>query len=407
MIPFSPPRMDQKIIDEVIDTLNSGWITTGPKVKKFEEKLTAYAHHKATLCTSSGSAGLELMLMWFGVQEGDEVIVPAYTYSATANVVVHCGAKVVFVDVMDDFNIDVKKVKEAITENTKVIIPVDLAGFPCDYDKLNALVKTPEIQEKFSSHTKEQEMLGRILILSDAAHSLGAIYNGKKTGNLTDITVYSFHAVKNLTTAEGGAVCLNLPEPFDNTEIYNYLRVKSLHGQSKDAFSKVQIGGWKYDVVEPGYKFNMTDIAAAMGLVELERYDEDMLVRRKEIFDTYANVFSNYEWAQIPAYETKEKKSSYHVFLLRIKDMNENQRDAIIHKIYERGVAVNVHFIPLPMMTYYKSLGHRIEDFPVSFDNYSRVISLPVYYSLTDEDVQLVIKAVVGSVELTLQELPI
>jgi len=398
MIPFSPPRMDQKVIDEVIDTLKSGWITTGPKVKRFEENLTRYGGHKATLCTSSGSAGLELMLRWFGVQKGDEVIVPAYTYSASANVVVHCGAKVVFVDVGFDFNIDVEKVKEAITERTKVIIPVDLAGFPCDYNELNELVRSTEIREKFNPLSKEQEKLGRILILSDAAHSVGAVYLGEKTGKLTDITVYSFHAVKNLTTAEGGAVCLNLPDPFNNEEVYAYLRVKSLHGQSKDAFSKVQIGGWKYDIVEPGYKFNMTDIAAAMGLVELERYDGDMLVRRKEIFDAYANAFSKHDWAQIPDYETKGKISSYHVFLLRIKNVTEEQRDAIIQKIYERGVAVNVHFIPLPMMTYYKGLGHKIEDFPVSYDNYARVISLPVYYSLSDEQVEIVIKSVVDSV---------
>ncbi|MCB0822124.1 MAG: DegT/DnrJ/EryC1/StrS aminotransferase family protein [Bacteroidales bacterium] len=398
-IPFSPPRMDQKIIDEVIDTLKSGWITTGPKVKRFEEKLTAYGGHKSTLAVSSGSAGLELMLRWFGVQEGDEVIVPAYTYTATANVVVHCGARVVFVDVKDDFNIDVQAVEKAITEKTKVILPVDLAGFPCDYDELNALVQRTEIKSKFAARTENQKMLGRILVLSDAAHSVGAVYNGKKTGSLTDITVYSFHAVKNLTTAEGGAVCLNLPEPFDNEEIYKYLRVKSLHGQSKDAFTKTQAGAWRYDVVEPGYKFNMTDIAAAMGLVELERYDEDMLVRRKHIFDAYANSFSKYSWAQIPEYESKEKISSYHVFLLRIKGISEETRDRIIQDISDNGVAVNVHFIPLPMMTYYRQNGYDMKNFPVSYDNFARVISLPVYYNLTDEMVGRVIKTVVEAVE--------
>lgn len=404
MIPFSPPRMDQKIIDEVIDTLKSGWITTGPKVKRFEENLTAYGSHKATLCVSSGSAGLELMLRWFGVQEGDEVIVPAYTYAATANVVVHCGAKVVFVDVGDDFNIDIAAVEKAITEKTKVIIPVDLAGLPCDYDELNILVRRTNIQSKFKSRTQNQEKLGRIMILSDAAHSVGAVYKEQKTGSLTDITVYSFHAVKNLTTAEGGAVCLNLPESFDNEEIYKYLRVKSLHGQSKDAFTKTQLGAWKYDVTEPGYKFNMTDIAAAMGLVELERYDNDMLVRRKQIFDAYTDAFSKYSWAQIPEYETKDKVSSYHVFLLRIKGITENQRDRIIQNISEKGVSVNVHFIPLPMMTYYKKIGADIKNFPVSYDNYARVISLPVYYDLTDAMVKEVIRAVVDSVKVILPE---
>ncbi len=399
MIPFSPPRMDQKIIDEVVNALKSGWITTGPRVQKLEQNLTEYGGHKATLCTNSASAGLELMLRWFGVKEGDEVIVPAYTYCATANVVVHCGAKPVFVDVNEDFNISVQAIEKAITNKTKVIIPVDLAGFPCDYHELNELVKRKEIKEKFSPKTEEQKMLGRILVMADAAHSVGAVYGGEKTGNLTDITVYSFHAVKNLTTAEGGAVCLNLPQPFDNEAIYKYLRIKSLHGQTKDAFSKTQIGGWKYDVIEPGYKCNMTDIAAAMGLVELERYDRDMLVRRKHIFDSYSNIFSKYKWAQIPIYETKEKISSYHVYLLRIKGINEKQRDQIIQKIYEKEVAVNVHFIPLPLMTYYKNNGYAMDDYPVSYDNFARVISLPVYYDLTDDQVKEVAAAVIQSVE--------
>jgi dTDP-4-amino-4,6-dideoxygalactose transaminase len=277
-------------------------------------------------------------------------------------------------------------------------MPVDLAGFPCDYDEINALVENPEIKSKFAPRTEKQKKLGRILVLSDAAHSLGAIYKGNKTGKLTDITVYSFHAVKNLTTAEGGAICLNLPKPFNNEEIYKSLRVKALHGQSKDAFSKVQIGGWKYDVTEPGYKYNMTDISAAMGIVELERYDSDMLVRRKQIFDKYAKAFSKYAWAQVPEYETEDKKSSYHVFLLRIKNCTESQRDDVIQKIYDKGVSVNVHFIPLPMLSYYKNIGNDIKNYPVSYDNYSRVISLPVYYDLTDEQVKIVIEAVVDSV---------
>jgi dTDP-4-amino-4,6-dideoxygalactose transaminase len=399
MIPFSPPRMDQKIIDEVVDTLKSGWITTGPKVKKFEEALTKYGGHQSTLCVNSASAGLELMLRWFGVKEGDEVIVPAYTYSATANVVVHCGARPVMVDIGSDFNISVKNIEKAITNNTKAIMPVDLGGFPCDYDEVNALVRSPDILSQFHPTTNEQKHLGRILVLSDAAHSIGAIYKGKKTGSLTDITVYSFHAVKNLTTAEGGAVCLNLPEPFDNSAIQQYLKVKSLHGQTKDAFSKIHLGGWRYDIIEPGYKFNMTDIQAAMGLVELERYDGDMLVRRKQIFDFYSEAFSRKEWAQVPVYETDEKKSSYHAYLLRIKNITESRRDQIIQKIFESGVAVNVHFIPLPMMTYYKTKGYNIEDYPMTYDNYSREISLPVYYDLSDEMVNEVIRAVINAVE--------
>lgn len=400
MIPFSPPRMDQLIIDEVVDTLKSGWITTGPKTKKFEKMLTAYGGHQSTLCVSSASAGLELMLRWFGVKEGDEVILPAYTYSATANVVVHCGATPVFVDIIDDFNISVDAIKKAITSRTKVIMPVDIAGYPCDYDEINELVKQNEYKKLFHANTEEQKILGRILVLSDAAHSIGGVYKERKVGNLTDITVYSFHAVKNLTTAEGGAICLNLPEPFDNENIYKYLNMKSLHGQNKDALAKTQIGNWKYDILEAGYKCNMTDIQAAMGLVEIQRYDEDMIVKRKHIFDLYAALLSKFEWAQIPEYESDEKKSSYHVFLLRINNVTENERDAIIAEIFKSEVAVNVHFVPLPLMSFYKNLGYKIGDYPESYYNFSREISLPVYYDLSDEDINTVVDAVKKAVKI-------
>jgi dTDP-4-amino-4,6-dideoxygalactose transaminase len=399
MIPFSPPRIDQKIIDEVTAALKSGWITTGPRTKQFEKMITAYSGHRSTHCVNSGSAGLELMLRWFGVGPGDEVIVPAYTYSATANVVEHCGATVVMVDVGEDFNIDIDKVKRAVTEHTKVIIPVDLAGFPCDYTELNRLVEDPDIRKLFNPSGSEQEKLGRILILADAAHSIGAKYKGMRTGSLTDITVFSFHAVKNLTTAEGGAVCLNLPEPFDNEEVYQYLCIKALHGQTKDALSKSKAGNWRYDVIEAGYKFNMTDIQAAMGIVELQRYDDDMLIRRRQIFDAYSDAFSNKDWALVPTYTLAKKTSSYHVYLLRINNISEEQRDDIISRIFERQVSVNVHFIPLPMLSHYKAEGFEINDYPTSYKNYSRVISLPVYYSLTDDQVNTVIEAVITSVE--------
>lgn len=402
MIPFSPPRIDQKIIDEVSDALRSGWITTGPRTKKFEKMITAYCGHESTLCVNSGSSGLELMLRWFGVGAGDEVIVPAYTYSATANVVVHCGAKPIFVDAGADFNMDVEKLQKAITTATKVIIPVDLAGFPCDYEEINSLVASEDIKSLFSSNSPEQKNLGRILVLSDAAHSIGARYKGKKTGTLTDVSVFSFHAVKNLTTAEGGAICLNLPEPFDNEDIYKYLCIKSLHGQTKDALAKSKAGNWQYDVIEAGYKYNMTDIQAAMGIVELERYDENMLVKRKHIFDLYREGFTDKAWAVIPPYETAGKNSSCHVFLLRIAGVDETQRNIIISKIFDKQVSVNVHFIPLPMLSFYKNSGYSIDDYPVSYNNFSRVISLPVYYDLSDEQVQTVIRAVTESVEAVL-----
>jgi dTDP-4-amino-4,6-dideoxygalactose transaminase len=337
------------------------------------------------------------------VGPGDEVIVPAYTYAATANVVVHCGARVVFVDSDPDFDISVEAVRRAITRRTKVIIPVDIAGWPCDYDTLNQLVSLPEIRAQFTPVTPEQYKLGRILILSDAAHSIGGIYKGKRVGSLTDITVYSFHAVKNLTTAEGGAVCLNLPVPFDHEEIYKQLNAKSLHGQTKDALAKTQAGAWRYDIHEPGYKYNMTDIQASMGLVELERYDEDMLKRRKGIFDRYTDAFKGFSWAELPVYKNAERQSSYHVYLLRIRNVNEHIRDRIMDEIFSQEVAVNVHFVPLPMMTYYKSCGYEIADYPVAFGNYSREISLPVYYDLTDEMADTVIKAVIHAVEKTIK----
>lgn len=398
MIPFSPPHIDQKVIDEVIKVLKSGWITTGPRTKEFEKKLSAYYGSPSTLCLNSATAGLEIILRWFGVKEGDEVILPAYTYSATANVVMHCGAKPVFVDVHPhDFNISLGAIEKAITTQTKVIMPVDFGGYPCDYDELNALVKKHASQ--FKGETSEQKMLGRILVLSDSAHSFGAIYKGKKAGSLTDVSVFSFHAVKNLTTAEGGAVALNLPSPFDNEAIYKSLCIKTLHGQDKDALAKTQKGNWRYDIVEAGYKCNMTDIMAVIGLVELDRYDNDILKIRKNIFDQYHAAFSKCSWAQMPEFSTKDKTGSYHLYALRIKGITEAQRDAIIKEIFEQDVAVNVHFIPVPMMSFYKNLGYDVKNYPVTFDNYSREISLPVYYDLNDKLVQTVIKAVIHSVE--------
>jgi dTDP-4-amino-4,6-dideoxygalactose transaminase len=397
MIPFSPPRIDQAIIDEVTDTLRSGWITTGPKTKRFEKELSAYYGAPATICLNSATAGLEIMLRWFGVKAADEVILPAYTYSATANVIVHCGAKPVFVDVnAADFNIDPAKIRSAITPRTKVIMPVDFGGFPCDYTTINAIAKDTAAQ--FVPETEEQKMLGRILVLSDAAHSFGAISQGKKAGVLTDVSVFSFHAVKNLTTAEGGAVALNLPAPFDNEAIYRELCIKTLHGQNKDALAKTQKGNWKYDIVEAGYKCNMTDIMASIGLVELRRYDADTLAKREKIIDKYNWVLSAYSWAELPVTRKGETFSSCHLYPLRIKGITEAQRDVIIQKIFDKDVSVNVHFMPVPMMSFYKSQGYDIRNYPVAYANFAREISLPVYYDLTEEQVSLVLDAVVSSV---------
>lgn len=398
MIPFSPPHIDHKIIDAVVETLQSGWITTGPRTKKFETALTAYNGNKSTLCLNSATAGLEIILRWFGVKEGDEVILPAYTYCATANVIKHCGATPVFVDVNENFNMSINEVAKAITAKTKVIMPVDFGGYPCDYNPLNALVRSEYISSVFVPATKEQEQLGRILILSDAAHSLGATYHGKRTGSLTDITVFSFHAVKNLTTAEGGAVAFNLPEPFDNEDVYKSLCIKTLHGQNKDALAKTQPGNWRYDVLEPGYKMNMTDIAASIGLIELGRYDSEILPARKQIFESYSRAFGKYPWAILPEYESVYSTSSFHLYALSIRNITEAQRDQIIGAIFSKQVSVNVHFIPVPMLTYYRNEGYSILDYPNTYKKFAAEISLPVYVGLTEQQIQTVVDAVVTSV---------
>lgn len=397
MINFAPPRIDEKTIEAVAETLRSGWITTGPKTKLLEKQLAEYCGVSQSLCLNSATAGLELALRWYGVGPGDEVIVPAYTYAATANVVIHCGAKPVLVDVHEnDFCIAPEAIEKAITPKTKVIMPVDFGGLPCDYDTILTIAE--KTKSKFKAANEHQKKLGRIMILSDAAHSLGATYKGKNAGTLADISVFSFHAVKNLTTAEGGAMLFNLPAPFDNAGIYKELSITSLHGQTKDAIAKMQKGNWKYDIIEAGYKCNMTDLAATIGLIELSRYKSDTLPKRKAIVESYYNFFSIHSWAELPVFKDTDRESSYHLFPLRIKNITEEQRDKIIQKIFDRDVAVNVHFIPLPMMSFYKNMGYKMEDYPVTYNNFSREISLPVYYDLTMEQVAIVTKAVRESV---------
>jgi dTDP-4-amino-4,6-dideoxygalactose transaminase len=396
IIPFSPPRIDQLIIDEVSEALRSGWISTGMRTKKFEKHLAEYCDVPNVLCLNSATAGLEIILRWFGVGDGDEVILPAYTYSATANVIIHCGATPVFVDVNEnDFNISVSEIEKNITAKTKVIMPVDFAGFPCDYHEINQLAN--KYSNLFSSNNAVQEQLGRILVLSDSAHSFGANYKGRRAGSLTDISVFSFHAVKNLTTGEGGAVALNLPAPFDNQELYNFLCVYTLHGQNKDALAKMQKGNWKYDIIEAGYKCNMTDIAAAIGLVELSRYDNDTLPRRRSIINQYNDFLKSLVYLT-PIVKTQDKESSYHLYPLRLNGFSELQRDSVIKKISENDVSVNVHFIPVPMMTFYKKLGYDIRKFPVTYKNFSSEISLPVFYNLENHQIHRVCEVVDKSV---------
>ncbi len=399
MIPFSPPRIDQKVIDEVTAALKSGWITTGPRTKQFEKELTAYCGCKTTVAVNSWTMGMQVLLAWWGIKEGDEVILPAYTYCASANVIVHTGAKPVMVDINEkDFNISVENIRKAITPKTKAIIAVDIAGFPCDYDEILALVKSPEVIAQFSANNELQEKLGRIIVLSDSAHSFGAIYKGRKSGSLADVSSFSFHAVKNLTTAEGGALCFSLPETFNHDEIYKTFCTMILHGQNKDALAKTQKGNWRYDVEEPGYKCNMTDLQAAIGLVELERYQEN-LDRRKVIFNAYSNAFKDKSWAILPTYEKADKTTSYHLYLLRIKGADEATRDTIMQRIFDKNVSVNVHFLPVPTLTAYKKRGYDIANYPETWNKYQNEITLPVYFNLTDEQVQIVIDAVIASVE--------
>lgn len=398
MIPFSPPRIDQQVIDEVTAALQSGWITTGPRTKLFEKEITTYCGCKTTVAVNSWTMGMQVLLHWWGIQEGDEIILPAYTYCASANVIIHAGATPVMVDINEkDFNISIDAIRKAITPKTKVIIAVDIAGFPCDYQAIHELINEPSIQQQFGANNDKQQLLDRILVISDAAHSFGASVNQQRSGSLTDISTFSFHAVKNLTTAEGGALCFNLPEGFNHPEIYNEFCTLILHGQNKDALAKTQKGNWRYDVEEPGFKCNMTDLQAAIGLVELGRYQEN-LDRRKHIFDLYDNAFAKYEWAITPIHTTPSHVSSYHLYQLRIDHCSEQQRDAIMQVIFDQDVSVNVHFLPLPTLTAYKKRGYTIDDYPQTWDKYHNEISLPVYFNLSDENVETVVKAVVKAV---------
>lgn len=391
-IPFSPPYISEAAISEVVDTLRSGWITTGPKTKLFEKELTEYCGNKNTFCCSSATFGMLQALRWFGVGPGDEIIVPAYTYCATANVVRNLGAEVIMADICeDDFSIDVDHLEKLITPRTKAIIPVDLGGLPIDYDKLYSMLEKESVLSQFTPANDEQELLGRILVLTDAAHSLGATYKGVRSGAISDISVFSFHAVKNLTTAEGGAIAMNLPEPFDNDLIYRRLNTISLHGQTVDALAKTSVGGYKYDVVESGFKGNMTDIQSSLGLSQLREYDK-ILGRRKAIFEAYNQAFSSIENIITPLTIDEKRESSYHLYLLRIGGITDLTRDKIIADIFSEGVSVNVHYQPLPLLTAFKRF--KIEEYPVSYKNYSREISMPVYYTLSDEDVERVIHVV-------------
>ena len=389
MIPFSPPDITQAEIDEVVDTLKSGWITTGPKTKQFEKELAEYSGVTHAACFSSQTTAAEMTLRLLGIGAGDEVIVPAYTYTASASVVCHVGAKLVMVDSQtDSVEMDYDKLDAAITPRTKVIIPVDVAGIPCDYDRVFEIVEKRRA-EFVPSDNDIQKAIGRIIVMADGAHSVGAQYKGKKVGNLGDFTNVSFHAVKNLTTAEGGAVIWRDIPGVDNDEIYHRYMLLSLHGQTKDAFSKTNGASWEYDIVSPAYKCNMTDIQAAMGLAQLHRY-EAIIARRHSLIERYNKAFENLS-VQVLHHKDADHRSSGHLYFVRFLGKDSDFRDRFYNSMLEKGVSCNVHYKPLPMMTAYKNLGFDIADYPNAFAMYENELTLPLNSVLTDEEVQYVI----------------
>ena len=387
-IPFSPPDITEQEIAEVAEALRSGWITTGPRTKELEKKIAEYIGVERCVCLNSQTACAEMALRILGVGEGDEVIVPAYTYTASASVVCHVGAKLVLVDcAKDSFEMDYDKGDAAVTDKTKAIIPVDIGGVPCDYERLFAIAEAK--LSIFCPTSEIQSALGRIAIMADTAHSFGAERKGIKTGRLADFSSFSFHAVKNLTTAEGGALTWNNINGIDNDEIYKQLQLLSLHGQNKDALAKTRLGAWEYDIIGTWYKCNMTDVAAAIGLVQFERYPE-MLRRRREIIERYDAALKPLGIETLPHY-TSEHSSSGHLYITRIPNASEEQRNAVITSMAEAGVACNVHYKPLPMHTAYKKLGFDIKDFPNAYANFANELTLPLHTRLTDEEVGYIV----------------
>lgn len=394
-IPFSPPDISELEVAEVSEALRSGWITTGPRTKELEKRLAKYCHTSKVVCLNSATASEELNFRICGIGAGDEVIVPAYTYTASASAAIHCGAKVVFVDSQpNSTEMDYGKVAEAINEKTKAVVAVDLGGIICDYDKLYAAVESKKdifkAKEGNDLGARIQQAKGRVLVFADCAHALGAKRNGKMAGEIADFTDFSFHAVKNFTTAEGGASAWRDIDGIDNEEIYHQYQLYSLHGQSKDALAKTQLGAWEYDIVGPWYKCNMTDIMAAIGLKQLDRYPE-MLKRRAEIVARYDEMCDELGVKHL-VHSGKDFQSSNHLYLTRIPGIDDQTRRKIIIELAERGVNTNVHYKPLPMMTAYKTMGWDIKDFPNAYAYYENLITLPLHTKLSDEDVDYIIE---------------
>lgn len=387
-IPFSPPDIGEEEVLEVSEALRSGWITTGPRTKEFEHLIAMCCHTDKVVCLNSSTACMELALRVLGVGEGDEVIVPAYTYTATASVVCHVGAKVVMVDSQSgSVEMDYTQLAQAITPQTKVIIPVDLGGIVCDYDQIFAVVEAK--RALFSPTNELQQAIGRVAVLSDASHAFGAMWHNRMCGEIADFTSFSFHAVKNLTTAEGGALTWRNIPGISNEELYKQFQLLSLHGQNKDALAKTQLGAWEYDIVSPAYKCNMTDVMAAIGLAQLKRYPE-MLYRRRQLIQLYDEALKNCP-VQVMNHYDKEHTSSGHLYLVRLLGREVNERNEIIVRMAEKGIACNVHYKPLPMMTAYKNLGFDIQHFPNAYNLYKNEITLPLHTCLTDEEAEYVI----------------
>ena len=388
-IAFSPPDITNEEIAEVVDTLKSGWITTGPKTKDFEKKIADFCGVNRAVCLNSATACLEMALRYLGIGSGDEVITSAYTYTASASVIDHVGAKIVLVDVAEEsYEMDYDQLSEAITERTKAVIPVDLGGIMCDYDRISAIVE--EKKDLFVPQNDVQKKIGRIAIVADGAHAFGASRNGENCGQAADFTSFSFHAVKNLTTAEGGALVWRSINGIEDEDIYRQMMLYSLHGQSKDALAKTKLGAWEYDIVAPLYKCNMTDIMAALGLAQLRRYPE-LLKRRKEIIEKYDEGLKNLPVSVRKQYG-KDFASSGHLYLVRVEGKAREECNRIIERMAEAGVATNVHYKPLPLLTAYKNLGFKIEDYPNAYAMFQNEITLPLHTKLTDEEVEYVIE---------------
>lgn len=389
-IPFSPPDIGEDEIAEVVDTLKSGWITTGPKTKRFENELSAYCGTSRTVCLNSATAAAEMTLRVLGVGPDDEVITSAYTYTASASVVCHVGARLVLVDTAkDSFQMDYDQLEAAITPRTKVIIPVDLGGVPCDYDRIFEIVEKKK--NLFQPENALQEAIGRVVVLTDAAHALGAEYHGKKVGAIADFTTFSFHAVKNLTTGEGGAVTWKEFPGVDHEMLYKQYMLLSLHGQNKDALAKTKLGAWEYDIVEPYFKCNMTDIMASLGLAQLKRYPA-LLARRHELITRYNEAFSR-ENVQCLAHSGEGFRSSGHLYLMRLLGKKQEDRNRFIEQLAERDIAANVHYKPLPLLSAYHKRGFCIEDYPNAFAMYENEVTLPLHTCLTDEQVDYLLSS--------------